>query len=373
MKLNPEIAKGIVQSLKDFINHEINLFDTAGRVIASTDKSRIGTIHEAARLAAARHEKVVVSDDDQYHGARCGVNVPILFNDAVLAVVGITGEPSIVEPYGTIVGRMTELLIRENHERIVRFDQREQYANLINVLVLKRHDHNLVDYLASTLNISFSVRRRAVVGVLDAPDEYSVDEIYPLVYDYFSREGNSFFSTSSGEVRLFTDLDDGRLGRLAKTVAGKVEASLGTPMRFGIGDEAGSERDYWKSYDQAVRAFRWARFVGTERLCRFCDMGEGIVLTGTDPAEAREYIQHVLGNIPDKDLEWSERIFDAYMRHNGSIKHCSEELYIHKNTLQSRLNKIARDTGYNPRVLSDFVVLRAAFALRGYLASAEKA
>ena len=46
--------------------------------------------------------------------------------------------------------------------------------------------------------------------------------------------------------------------------------------------------------------------------------------------------------------------------------HCADELYLHKNTLQNRLNKIAEKTGYNPRKLSDFTVLALAFKLRSY-------
>ena len=57
---------------------------------------------------------------------------------------------------------------------------------------------------------------------------------------------------------------------------------------------------------------------------------------------------------------------------NGSIKHCSEDLFMHKNTLQNRLNKIAEDTGYNPRDLNDFSTLDAAFSLWGYLRSQQQ-
>ena len=149
MDLDPKIAHSIVTSLKDVINHEINLFDTMGYVIASTDESRVGTRHEAARIAAMTQKTVPVDNSEQFRGARHGINVPVLFNEAVVAVVGITGNREDVESFGTIIGKMTEILIRENHDQVVRFDELERYANLMNLLVLKRHDHGLVDYLAS--------------------------------------------------------------------------------------------------------------------------------------------------------------------------------------------------------------------------------
>lgn len=54
-------------------------------------------------------------------------------------------------------------------------------------------------------------------------------------------------------------------------------------------------------------------------------------------------------------------------RHNSSIVHRAEELFLHKNTLQNRLNKIADKTGYNPRRITDFTPLTMAFLLRRYL------
>ncbi|WP_419773134.1 helix-turn-helix domain-containing protein [Helcococcus kunzii] len=41
----------------------------------------------------------------------------------------------------------------------------------------------------------------------------------------------------------------------------------------------------------------------------------------------------------------------------------SKTLFIHKNTLQYKLNKLEKLTGYNPRTLDDFVVLKLAFLL----------
>ncbi len=51
MELDPKIAESIVTNLKDVIQHEINLFDATGTIIASTDRTRIGTSHDGARLA----------------------------------------------------------------------------------------------------------------------------------------------------------------------------------------------------------------------------------------------------------------------------------------------------------------------------------
>lgn len=75
MELEPKVAKLIVKSLKDIINHEINLFDTSGTIIASTDTVRIGTSHEGARLAAKNQQTLTIEHDNQFKGAKKGINI----------------------------------------------------------------------------------------------------------------------------------------------------------------------------------------------------------------------------------------------------------------------------------------------------------
>ncbi|HIU15255.1 MAG TPA: helix-turn-helix domain-containing protein, partial [Candidatus Ventricola intestinavium] len=43
------------------------------------------------------------------------------------------------------------------------------------------------------------------------------------------------------------------------------------------------------------------------------------------------------------------RLILSLYRHNGSITKTASERFIHKNTVQYKLNRIAEMTGYNPR------------------------
>lgn len=47
----------------------------------------------------------------------------------------------------------------------------------------------------------------------------------------------------------------------------------------------------------------------------------------------------------------------VYFEHEMSLKESAEALFIHKNTMQYQLDKIAKDTGYNPRKFRDAAAL----------------
>ena len=90
MEIDRTIAATIVANIKGVLRHEINLFDTHGTVIASTDAARVGQYHEAAAIAAASRRSIAVDDDHPYQGAKNGINSPVLIDGSVAAVIGVT-------------------------------------------------------------------------------------------------------------------------------------------------------------------------------------------------------------------------------------------------------------------------------------------
>ena len=373
MELDPQIAETIVNSLKDIINHEINLFDTTGTIIASTDLSRIGTSHDGARLALSTRATVSIDNEHQFKGAKQGINVPVLFNDSPVAVIGITGERAEVEPFGNVIKKMTEILIRENWEQITRFDQRTRLASLVNLLCLRRHDADLVDYLASVLDIDLTRPRRAVVGrVVGTSERGQAESPYGILYARFQQLPGSFFSIDGNEVRMFIDQAEERaLTKLLRGIKRDLETRLRVRMVFGIGGMADQQR-YWESHDEASKAADWLAFTGEGDVARYEELDYGIILSGIPTADARRFVSRVFGDATDEQIDSFEETFDAYTRHNGSITHAADELFLHKNTLQNRLNKIAKTCGYNPRELGDYAVLAIAFQLRCHLAFEDK-
>lgn len=368
MDLDPVIAETIVTNLKDVINHEINLFDTTGTIIASTDRSRIGTSHDGARLVIQTKSPLPIDDEHSFKGAKNGINLPVIFNDAVVAVIGITGKREEVEPFGNVIKKMTEILIRENWEQMTRFDHRSRMADLVNILKLKGHDEALVDYYASLLRINLDTPRIAVVGRIERTQDDTPDanSLHSALYTRFQQFETSFFALSDREVCMFIDVrSEHALKSLLKGIRDDVTRILGSPVLFGIGGVQHRSEEYWRSYEEACRALDWLEFLdGDEDTLRYADMDLGLIVSSVPRDAADQLVEHVFGTIDSAEVDEYQKIFDAYTRHNGSIVHCAEELYLHKNTLQNRLNKIASKTGYNPRVLSDYAVLALAFTLR---------
>lgn len=372
MELDPQTAETIVTSLKDIINYEINLFDTTGTIIASTDRTRIGTSHDGARLAIRNKQIIFVDSKHEFKGAKHGINLPVFFNDSVVAVVGITGERVEVEPFGNVISKMTEILIRENWKQMTRFDQRAHLFNLVAQLKLRQRDSRLVNYLASVLNIDLSTPRRCIVGKLISYDDGFVatgtsDNPYDLIYPRLSHLSSSFFVVDGNEICMFIESkEELNLRRLLRSIQNDCDIKLNLMLVVGIGGIATCADDYWKRYDEAIRTVDWLLSSHSGTIANYDEMDYGIFLSSVPTQDTDDLIRHVFGNLSTEEIDDYEALFTAYTRHNGSIVHCANELFLHKNTLQNRLNKIASKTGYNPRNLSDYAVLSITFWLRRY-------
>ena len=59
------------------------------------------------------------------------------------------------------------------------------------------------------------------------------------------------------------------------------------------------------------------------------------------------------------EISASIHLLRSYVENNRSIARTAEELFIHKNTVQTQLNRIYERTGYNPRDSKDLTLLYA--------------
>lgn len=393
MQIDQNIATAIVTNIKEVLRHEINLFDTEGTIIASTDVLRIGT-HHAGALYAVQHKcTVCVDDDHQYEGARNGINVPVMLDGEVVAVIGVTGKREEVESFSNIIRKMTEILIRENMERAAKFDRRMTMLNLLHQLIADTPHEQVVSYLASALafdpqRVSFVAIGRPASGSSGAHG-YITGEQSDLIFTTAERQlryfPHSIYAVTAQEICLFLDIEDlaAAFGaqqadnwsdpdtapcvKLLLRLADMFHDELGLTYRFGIGTAARSITEFARSYREAGTALRWLQFQQNEQVCRYRDLDIGLIIPELATLHMEEYVEHIFQGLSEEQINACKTCFDAYTAHNGSITHAAQSLYIHKNTMQNHLNTIADLTGYNPRELSDYAILFFAFHIYDYL------
>ena len=118
MDLSPQDAMSIVTEMKRTIGRDVNIIENTGVILASTNKARIGTVHEGARqLIENGLDSFTVWADDPARGVQNGINLPVVLNGRIECVIGVTGDPAEVSVFGAVIRRLMEIMLESLRQR----------------------------------------------------------------------------------------------------------------------------------------------------------------------------------------------------------------------------------------------------------------
>lgn len=363
MEISSVIAQEIVIQLKDVIKHQINFINSKGIIIASTDSTRIGTTHEGAQIVLKTKVPLLIDEDNIYKGTKPGINMPIQIDNKVIGVIGITGDRSKVEKNGTIIKKMAEILIRED---------------VIKNISVKKHDrsrfiiHNILYYqlnkpydtLTDSFYYDYTLAHIPAVGAFEHLFDYSYEDVYRLIQSYSSEIDDFIYVIVNQKLYLFIrNIPSFQINNILNTIANRISKYFNVPFYFGVGPESHSLEQANESFEYASNALEWNKARLKQSYYYFSDMDLGLLMTTMDKKRIRLLKNKVLSNIPQNEYKDLRRVFMIYGETNKSIQRSADKLFIHKNSLQYRLEKICRYTGYDPKRLNDYVILYLAFLL----------
>lgn len=112
VKILEHIAQDIVEKTSEILQYPISITDNEGIIIGSTDKSRIGIFHQPS-LEVIKKNVVVDCKNEIEKKILPGVSAPLKFNNKVIGVLGIVGDPREVEKYVQLVKNQVEMMCQE--------------------------------------------------------------------------------------------------------------------------------------------------------------------------------------------------------------------------------------------------------------------
>lgn len=358
MKIPKDLALKIVKDMKNIINQDLNFIDIDGYIIASTDKKRIGTFHEAALKCATTDSQIIISNNNEYLGSKKGINIPVHLDNEIVGIIGITGEQKDVEKYGKIIKSMTEILIKEAQIKELTLKKREKNRNIIESILFNQNK-NLDFYIS--LKFPYSV----VVGRINDDLEDS-NILYKVIEDFLSKDRKNMFTILTNYIIIFINSkSESYIEDCIKILQKNIYTTLKLNFKFGIGGVVEKIEDFRTSYVEAKNSLEYILGLNLDKNCIFySELDLGIILSNIKSKKIEEFTTKIFKNLSDEEIEYFYNIFIAYKKSNGSINEASKYLFMHKNTLQYQLNKLYKLTGYNPRELKDFSILDLGFTLK---------
>lgn len=164
------LAVKFLEPLTEKLGYNINIIDENGIIIASSDKSREDTFHEAAyKLIKGKQEIAKVgSDDPMLLGVKPGVNLPVHYAKDIIGVVGVTGNPVEVQAVAYAIRTSLETMIEYEFYKDSVFLRQSEKNIFINHLIYEM-DYNAktTEGMATKLGYSTSVYRVPIIAVIN--------------------------------------------------------------------------------------------------------------------------------------------------------------------------------------------------------------
>lgn len=123
--IEPELAHRFIEQVTQFTEYNINIMNEAGVIIASRDPKREGTYHEVAdRIIHGLKDVIVIRDDKMFPGVQPGINMAIMHEGHKEGVVGVTGDPDKIHDVALITRMAMEAMLKyEKQQEQIRLQQ----------------------------------------------------------------------------------------------------------------------------------------------------------------------------------------------------------------------------------------------------------
>ncbi len=373
MPLSKTVATMIIRELDAVLPSKINVMDKNGVIIASSDPKRIGSLHGGAkRIIDLGLDELVVRFDGEYEGSLRGVNYPIVFQNEIAGVLGITGEYNEVKHNARIIKRMTELLMKDAYrtaqKRLGEAVRNRYIAEWLEAQPFEIDDAFINRGLELGIDITPARRIFVVKSLRTGSDELADANRTELAVSYVKNlldkidRAGLYLEQGDYLVCFVSAESDDRISEIAEELVESLRRRFGVSVLIGVDEPAGDYRFAGKSYRRALRALSAYDAGGGRPVRMYRDLSIELFSGSLSESVKREYIAKIFHGFTERETAEAIRLLETFYHFDGSISHAAEALFIHKNTLQYRLKRICERTGYDPRGLGSAGLFSIAIA-----------
>ena len=334
----------------------------------------------AQRLGIDLNQPRVVDIDDavakHLHGVRQGINLPLRLEGEIVGVIGLTGDPESLRKYGELVCMTAEMMLEQSRlMHLLAQDSRLREELVMNLIQAEEHTPALSEW-AQRLGIDLNQPR--VVAVIEVDSgQLGVDsamvELQQLQNMLSTPERNNLVAiVSLTEMVVLKpalnqfgrwDAEDHR--RRVELLIERMKENGQLRFRVALGN-------YFTGPGSIARSWRTARttmMVGKQRMPEsrsyfYQDLMLPVLLDSLRGGWQANELARPLVRLKAMDNNGLlRRTLQAWFRHNVQPLATSKALFIHRNTLEYRLNRISELTGLDLGNFDDRLLLYVALQL----------
>lgn len=354
--MSNRLFQGVIHQMHTAVDRVIGVLDNAGYVIACSELSKIGESRAHVREEMAFSTETVEIDGYTYRHIGNSANSEfILF---------VEGEDKLAEKYASILS-ISLANIKNYYDE--KFDKSSFIKNIIMDNILPS------DIYAKSRELHFDGNELRVVLLVRF---YSKTDILPfdIIQNMFPDKTKDYvIAVGEQDIVIVKELagetSTAAIEQMAQSISDTLNTEFYCRVGIGIGRVVNNIKDLASSYKEAQIAIEVGKVFESEKeIVSYENLGIGRLIYQLPTTLCEIYLSEIFkhGSLETLDKETLQTI-QVFFENNLNVSETSRKLFVHRNTLVYRLEKIKKLTGLDLREFDHAITFKVALMVKRYL------
>ncbi len=353
--ISSQIIRTCLEELRSITRTEFCVQDPAGNVLAATENMTVPDSHLIAGLTASAVDSQIIGNS---------YSLKVRDDDETVLILTACGDSD----YTFMVARMAAA---ELHHLVDAYkdklDRNSFFQNLLldNLLPVDIHNRS------RKLRIPYQVPRAILLFEVQTEEDRIASELLSGLFTVNS--GDYLTEVDENRVILIKALetreDYPQLEETAQTAVAMLNMEAMVKVRASYGTIVGELGELSRSYKEACMAMDVGKIFRAEHtVSSYNELGIGRLIYQLPVGLCRMFLREVFGDstLPEFDNELQTTI-NTFLENNLNVSETSRQLFVHRNTLVYRIEKLQKSCGLDIRTFEDAMTLRIAMMVSAYM------
>ena len=349
-----QVIQKCIDDLKSITKVDLAVVDVEGVPVArNSDRFTIDTDVITVFAASSAGSQTV-----------SGCHYIKIFDEGDPVYVLLCGDSSEENMIGRVAVSNIQMLIAAYKER---FDKNSFFQNLIldNLLLVDIYNR------AKKLHIEIQKPRVALlVEIQSGRESYAMEFLKSM---FLSQSGDYVTAVDERNLIVIKQLSDEKNYEAVHEIAKNIVALMNTEaminVKLAYGTIVSQLKDVSKSYKEAKMALDVGKiFYAQKDVVAYNMLGIGRLIYQLPVNLCEMFIEEIFGDkVPDEFDEEILTTINMFLENNLNVSETARKLYVHRNTLLYRLEKLEKLSGLDIRVFEDALTLKIALMVVSYM------
>lgn len=356
-----KLFQNLIHQIKEIISQEFGIMDDTGLILACSNEGRIGQNEPLALKAIESKEQFITIE---------GMAFQKVFVKNKLEFI------TFMKSAGDESERLLSLISVNVTNIKTYFEEKFDRNSFIKNLIMDNILPGDIPFRAKELHISNNAYRVVFLIKTERTREMFSHEI---IQSLFPNRGKDFVVVLDDESvvlikELKSDDDCREIEKTSKIIIDTLSTESMVKAIVGIGTVVDNIRDIGRSFKEAQTALLVGGiFENDKSIISYNRLGIGRLIYQLPTTLCKLFLKEVFNEGAYESLDAETLLtIQKFFENNLNVSETSRQLYVHRNTLVYRLDKIQKITGLDLRKFDDAIIFKVSMLVKKYLEKCEK-